>query len=169
VDNDWSFRMTGLGGPFLFRVVGLPDTWMLDAVRLGELDITDMPYDVPTGGREISDLQIVITSKVGRISGSVAAADGSPSPDATVILFPEDASLWMGGSRYVRSTRPTAEGTFTITSLPAGTYLAVARDLVIDGQWENKEFLESSRADAVRVTLSPGDAATIALKVPPPR
>jgi len=40
---------------------------------------------------------------------------------------------------------------------------------VIDGQWENKEFLESTRADAVRVTLSPGGAGTVTLKVPLPR
>jgi hypothetical protein len=167
VDNDWTFRLANLGGPFLFRVQGLPEAWMLDAVRLGEIDITDVPYDVPTGGREITDLQIVITKKVGNLSGSVAAADGSPAPDATVVVFSEDPALWIGGSRFVKSARLTAEGTFTITGLPAGTYLAVARDFLIDGQWENKEFLESSRADAVRVTLSPGDAATIALKVPP--
>ena len=43
VDSDWTLRMNNVGGAFVFRMVGLPDTWMLDSVRIGERDITDTP------------------------------------------------------------------------------------------------------------------------------
>lgn len=169
VNNDWSFTLTSLGGPFVFRLQGLPDDWMLDAVRLNDRDITDVPYDVPTGGRDIAGLEVVLTQKVGKIEGNVVNADGKPTVDATVIIFSDDSALWMPGSRFVRSTRPDSSGVFSVAALPAGTYLAVAKDVVIDGQWENKEFLESVRKDAVRVTLSQGGSESVALKMPPPR
>ncbi len=146
-------------------MVGLPDTWMLDSVKIGERDITDTPYDVPTGGLDISDLQIVLTRKVGTVTGSVVSVDGKPTRDATVVLFAEDASLWHAPSRYVRSTRPTADGTFSITGLPGGTYLAVVREFIADGEWESKEFLDAARQDGIRVTLSRGGTESITLKL----
>lgn len=169
VNNDWTFRLMSVGGRFLFRTVGLPDGWMLDAVRLNDVDITDAAWDVPTGGREIGGLQVVITRQVGKIDGSVTAFDGKPSSDATVVIFSEEASLWIPGSRFVRMTRPNRDGQFSITALPAGSYLVVAKDFVQEGQWEDKEFLEAARSEAVRVTLARGASETVALKLPPVR
>ena len=165
VDNDWTIRMNNVGGAFVFRMVGLPETWMLDNVRIGERDITDTPYDVPTGGLDISDLQITLTRKVGTVTGSVVTVDDKPTRDATVVLFAEDAALWGAPSRYVRSTRPTMDGAFSITGLPGGTYLAVVREFVADGEWETKEYLEAARQDGVRVTLSRGGTESITLKL----
>jgi hypothetical protein len=167
VEADWSLRMANVGGPFLIRLVNLPDSWMLDAVRLGERDITDTPWDVPTGGLEITDLQIVITDKVGSVSGSVSGPDGEPTRDAAIVVFSDDPAHWLAGSRFVRSTRPTADGTFTISGLPAGNYLAVAHDSVMDGEWESAEFLKRAADNAVRVALSSGGSETVALKVSP--
>jgi 5-hydroxyisourate hydrolase-like protein (transthyretin family) len=165
VDNDWTITMTGMGGPFVFRMVNLPESWMLDSVRLGDKDITDAPYEVPTGGLEIGDMQFVLTQRAGTVTGSVVTADGKPTADATVVLFAEDASQWTVASRFVRSTRPTADGAFKITGLPGATYLAIAREYVMDGEWEAKEFLEAARQDAVRVTLPRGGNESVALKV----
>ena len=89
VDTDWSFKLTNLGGPFLFRVLGIPDDWMLGSVRFGDKDITDTPWDVPTGGREFTGLQVVVTQKVGRVSGAVLDSDGKPTSAATVVVFPK--------------------------------------------------------------------------------
>ena len=107
----------------------------------------------------------MITRNVGNISGNVTDADGKPTAEATVVIFSEDNALWMTGSRFIRSARPNSDGAFSITGLPAGTYLAVAKDYVMDGQWENAEFLESIRKDTVRVTLSEGGSESVALKL----
>ena len=69
VNSDWSFKLGSPGGKFLFRVTGLPDDWTLAAVRLDDKDISDVPYNVPTGGREISGMQMVLTRKIGRVIG----------------------------------------------------------------------------------------------------
>jgi hypothetical protein len=165
-DPDWSFKFANLGGPFLFRMLALPAGWALAAVKLGERDITDTPWDVPTGGRQIDGLKIVLTQKVGRISGSVAAGDGKPTASATVLIFADDDKLWMPGSRFVRAMRPDRDGRFTISALPAGTYRAIAREFVEDGQWDDRAFLEEIRDQALRIVLAEGGAETATLKLP---
>lgn len=168
-DPDWSFKFGNLGGPFLFRMLALPPGWALGAVRLGEREITDTPWDVPTGGRQIDGLKIVLTQKGGRISGSVTSSDGKPTAAATALVFADDDKLWMPGSRFVRSARPDRDGRFAVAGLPAGTYRAIAREFVEDGQWEDRAFLEEIRDRALRVILAEGGAETVTLKLPPPR
>lgn len=82
---------------------------------------TDTPWDVPTGGRQIDVLKIVLTQKAGRISGSVAASDGKPTAAATVLVFADDDKLWMPGSRFVRSARPDRDGRFAVSSCSRGS------------------------------------------------
>jgi hypothetical protein len=124
---------------------------------------------VPTGGRQIDGLKIVLTQKVGRVSGSVVASDGKPTASATVLVFADDDKLWMPGSRFVRAVRPDRDGRFTIAGLPAGTYRAIAREIVEDGQWDDRAFLEEIRDQALRIVLAESGAETVTLKLPAPR
>ena len=164
-EADWSFKLQGLGGPFLFRVMGLPDGWTLGAVRLGDRDITDTPWDVPTGGKQIDGLRIVVTQKSGTLSGTVSDAAGQPTTAATVVVFADDDKLWTPGSRFVRAVRPQKDGTFSVSALPPGTYRAIARDFVEEGQWDDRAFLDEVRDRATRVVVGDGASETIALKV----
>jgi hypothetical protein len=169
VNNDWTFSLSNVGGPFVFRVQGLPPGWMLDAVRIGDRDITDVPFDVPLGGKDVSGLQLVITEKVGKIGGTVVTTDrGAPASDATVVVFSEDEDQWIFGSRFVRSARPASDGTYTIIGLPAGSYLVVARQMLMDGEWESREFLAAARPDGVRVELKAGESGKADVKVTAP-
>jgi carboxypeptidase family protein len=166
VESDWSFKLMGLGGPFMFRVMGLPPDWTLGAVRLNQKDITDTPWDVPTGAKEISGLKVVVTQKIGRVSGMVADSSGRPTSSATIVVFSEDVDHWTPGSRFTRTTRPGADGRFSIRDLPAGTYRAVARDYIEEGQWEDRKFLEELRDDGVRFTLAEGASDVVTLRLP---
>jgi hypothetical protein len=165
-EPDWSFKMQGLGGPFLFRLLGLPDGWALGAVRLDDKDITDVAWDVPTGGRQIGGLKIVLTRKIGRISGSVVDEANRPTSNAAIVVFADDETLWMSGSRFVRTMRPDRDGRFAMTGLPPGTYRAIAREYVEEGQWEDPAFLEAARDAAVKFILDEGSLHTLTLKVP---
>jgi hypothetical protein len=169
LDANASFRFSSLGGPFLFRVIGLPDGWMLGSVRFDDKDITDTPWDVPTGGKQLSPLRITVTEKVGTVNGTVVDGAGKPSGEATVVLFSDQPELWMPGSRFIQVTRPERDGHFTITNLPAGTYRAVARDFVETGQWYDRAFLEDAREDAPRIVLEEGGSETVTLKLQPPQ
>jgi hypothetical protein len=167
VEADWSFALRGLGGPFLFRLMGLPDGWMVRSVHRGDTEITDAAWDVPTGGRTFSDLRIEVTQQVGRLSGSVVEASGAPTSSATVLVFADDEMLWYPYSRFTRTARPSADGRFRIERLAAGRYLAVARAYVEDGQWDDRSFLASLRDDAEAFTLSEGGSHALTLRLPP--
>jgi hypothetical protein len=169
VERNWSFKFTNLGGPFLFRVIGLPDGWMLGRVQLNDKDITDAPWDVPTGGKEFTGLRVTVTDRVGRLSGAVVDSSGRPASDATVVVFPDDPDRWFPYSRFIRATRPGADGRFSIAGLPAGAYRAIAREYVENGQWEDRRFLEEVRGEGVRFELAEGGSEEITLKLPASR
>jgi hypothetical protein len=163
--NDGTFKMS-LGGPFLFRMGGLPPGWAVGSVHLGDKDIADTPWNVPTGGKTLAGLKIVLTQKISRVSGIALDAANKATSDATVVIFPEDAELWLPFSRLIRSARVGADGSFSFSALPPGTYRAIARDYLEDGQWEDKAFLESVRDTAERFTLGEGESRTLTLRIP---
>jgi hypothetical protein len=170
VGTDLTFRLQSLAGPFLFRLRGLPEEWTLGSVMLDDKDITDAPWDVPTGGKDIGGLKIVVTQKMGKVFGSVVDSTGKPSAGATVVVFPEEPDLWMTGSRFIRTTRPGSDGRFTISGLPPGSYRAIARDFIEDGQWYDRAFLEEARAAGSKVVLAESGSEALTLKLPaPPR
>ncbi len=165
VESDWSFKLANVGGPFLFRLLGIPDDWMLGSVTFGEKDITDVAWDVPTFGRQFRGLTLVVTNKVGTITGSVVDASEKPTADAAVVVFADNPELWIPGSRFVRTTRPDGEGRFSIKGLPDGTYCAIARAFIEDGQWQAADFLEQARAGASTFTIAEGASASARLTV----
>ncbi|MEI6669144.1 MAG: carboxypeptidase-like regulatory domain-containing protein [Acidobacteriota bacterium] len=165
VDASWSFKLTQLGGSFLFRLIGIPNGWMLGSVTLGEKDITDVPWDVPTSGRQLAGLTLVVTQKIGTATGSVVDANGKPTADAVVVVFADDPDLWIPGSRRIRTARPDSTGRFSLKGLPAGTYCAVARAFLEEGQWEAPDFLEQARAGATTFTIDDGGSASVSLSV----
>ena len=154
-----------LGGSFLFRLRGLPEDWTLAAVRLGEKDITDTPWNVPTGGQNIPGLTLVITQRVSRVSGTVVDDRGRPTSSASLPVFPDDREQWIPGARTIRAVRPDAGGRFTIAGLPGGSYRAIAREFVEQGQWEDRTFLESIREQAQTFLLTDGGTHSLTLTV----
>lgn len=164
VDNDWSFKMQNLGGPFLFRLTGLPDEWVLASGTLNGQDITDEHFDVPTGGKEITGVRLVVSRKVTQITGTVLDDRRNPTPGASVLVFADDPKWWIPHSRFVRVTRPGADGRFTVTHLPPGTYRAVALDFIEQGQEDDAAFLRELRDAATLFTLMEGGTQVLVLE-----
>jgi protocatechuate 3,4-dioxygenase beta subunit len=68
-------------------------------------------------------LQLVTTA---RISGTVVGTDGSAAANSTVMLVPEDSrTAGSGIGSYAARTMP--DGSFTLSGVPPGRYVAVAR------------------------------------------
>jgi hypothetical protein len=158
--SDWSFRITGVDGRYLFRVVDLPDDWILKRVTAGGGDVTDTPLAIARGGPDLEDLRIVLSKNGARVTGEVIDANGASVADATVVLFPEDSAHWGTASRYIRATTPDPSGRFSLSGLLPGVYRLFAREDVVDGQWEDPEFLRSALKDAARMELSEGATET---------
>jgi hypothetical protein len=163
VNDDWSFKLEGLGGPFLFRLTGLPDDWMMAAATLDERNIADDPFDVPTGGKQIAGAKIVVTRRIGRVTGTVVDENGRPTGSAAVIVFSDDPSRWTPYSRFIRATRPGPDGRFAIGPLPPGMYRAVALEFVEEGQEQDAAFLAGLRDTARTFSLGEGGTETLSL------
>ena len=79
----------------------------------------------------ISDLTVRLTNLSAAIGGDVRDASGRFTPNAGVVIFPTDRSLWvlpppMAPVRF-RHVRP-ARGAFTISDLPSSNYYLAAVD-----------------------------------------
>ncbi len=161
--SDWTFEIPNLVDRTIFRVT-TPPGWALLSITLDGQDITDTPVDFAPG-RTIDGLEILITRRLGEISGTVANDRGEPVLDATVVIFPADRALWMPGSRHIKTARPTQQGVFTIDGLPPGDYLSVARQALEAGQAYDPDFLEAIAPAATRVSIERGQTQQLKLSL----
>jgi hypothetical protein len=172
VRSDWTFELTGLLGPRVFRATE-PVGWTLKAVRLDGRDITDTPIEFK-GTEELTGLEIVLSNETTEITGRVTGGDGKTAMDYAVVIFPEDEAKWNvltlpaqagPASRVVKVGRPDQHGRFRVTGLPAGQYLAVAVPSIEDGAWNVSALLARLRPLSKPVTLADGERKTLELKL----
>jgi len=157
-----TFTLRGLSGPYTFDI-DPPNGWMLKAIELNGMDVTDTPLDFATGGRVVA--RVVLTNRVTEVSGTVTSELGSAS-DAHVVVFPADASKWTYPSRFVRAARPDAQGRFRLPAVPPeAQYLAVAVELWNEDEFQDPEFLERMRSRATPFSVGDGEQKTIVLTV----
>jgi len=162
---DGSFSLTAVMGSNRITVGGLPPGWALKSVDAQGRDVTDAPVDFGNG-EKYDDVVVTLTNRFPTLTGTTADRKAAPT-DAMVIVFAEDATKWGEDSRMVRTTRSDKAGTFRMVALPPGDYLAVALEYVLDGDWNDPQFLESLREQAQKLSLREGEGATVALQVKP--
>jgi hypothetical protein len=164
IKDDWTFEMTGLAGPRLFRFgQGMPTGWMTQSVFRGQTDITDTPLDI-TG--DVDGIIITLTNRSPSIGGTVSDGAGKPVSDCTIVIFPDEAAQGPPHSgRYLRAVRPGDDGKYKAQNLPAATYMVVALEWLEPGDENDPELLEQLRPLATRTALSWGDAKELSLTV----
>jgi carboxypeptidase family protein len=150
-----------LGAPIAFGAMADSVAWTLDSVVVAGKDVTDLPFEV-TSESAINDALVTLTDRWQSLSGRLTLANGGAASDDTIVVFPSDKAYWPAGSRRIRVTRPSSDGTFVIggsgvLSLPAGAYLlAAVADLDRDEQLD-PAFLASLVPAAIPATVLPGE------------
>jgi hypothetical protein len=165
VHPDWTFEITGLSETRVIvgNVSDAPD-WSVKAVLHNGIDVTDTPIEfVP--GQTVEGFEVVLTRKRTELSGQISGEGGVLETDATVIIFSEDPARWGFASRYVRTARPNQDGRYTLLGMPPHDYLVIAVKDLEPGQFQDPEFLESVRPQALRVSLGENDTRVQDLKV----
>jgi hypothetical protein len=162
-----TFRLTGLTTPMRLRVSELPDGWMVKAILVDGIDMTDQPIDVRNG--RTASARIVLTDRVTEIAGTVVPSspgDERRRRDHSVVVFPADAAKWTFPSRYLRTVRADEQGAFRIRGLPGDErYLAIAVNYLEEGEGSDAEFLERMRDRATTFSLNEGERASVDLRL----
>ncbi len=157
----YSFRLPVVQGAFNMSVVP-PDGWMLKSIQVGDADFTDRTADLRGAAHEAI---VTLTDRVTRLDGTVTSGT-RPAPNAEVVLFPDEPSLWAFPARHVRVLKSDAQGTIRVRGIPPHqAYLAVALDYLDDGETQDPEFLESLRDQATRFSIDFGESRTVGLRL----
>jgi hypothetical protein len=164
VGDDWTFSLRNIVDPIVIRAAA-PQGWTLKSVTLNGQDITDTPMEFPPG-QPVSGVQVVLTRKIGSVSGLVTDTRGNPALDATVVVFPANEKLWTYQSRFIRAARPDQEGRYRVTPLPGPEqYLIVAVQGLEDGQAGDPDFLAAIRESSAKFELSEGETKVVDVKL----
>lgn len=160
------FTMRGIGpGTYVVRPTPPQGAVVRSIVIDGEDHLTK-PIEA-TAGHDF-DAVITFTGKVPRLSGVVRNSQGLAPDRATVIAFSTDRTTWpdLGLSPLVAKLAATlADGTFTLSTLPAGEYYVVAIDGSHTAGWTDPGFLAKAAAVATRVSLEWGGAKSVDLRL----
>jgi hypothetical protein len=163
VKEDGTFELRGLTGTRLIRANALPPGWMLKSVLVNGADVTDTGAEFKAG-EAVSQLEVVLTSKVTDVSGTVKGSNGQPVKDYTLVVFSDEPQRWaMPLTRYVAGARPNLEGRFQFKDLPAGGYYAIAIEYIAQGEWADPEVLERLKAKATKFSLDEAESRTLEL------
>lgn len=154
---------TALPGPALLRVSGLPPGWGVKSVVLFGRDHTEVPFEI-RAGQPIAGAQIVVTSRLPSITGTMVDEAGTPAHGAA-LLFPVDSARWHETAGTMRHARPDQYGRFRFDTVRPGEYLAIALDSLQTWQATDPEFLEGLRKRATQVTIEAGDNEPLTLRV----
>ena len=162
VQPDMTFEVTRLSGQRRLVVDLHAPNLALKKITLDDIDVTDAALDFRE--KDVEGLEVVLTNKVSRVTGSVSD-DKGPVSDYVVIVFPSDPTKWGDRSRFITTGRPTQQGRFAITGLPPEEYLAIAIPSVVGFEYFNPEFLQQLRVQATPLNLAEGETKTLDLKL----
>jgi hypothetical protein len=167
VNADGSFNIGGVIGTFVLRAGQLPHGVSLVKIEHHGLDITDSGLTV-AAGQNVIDLDVILSRTGSLVQGHVSSKDGHDDLSmSTVVVVSANSSRWsLPASRYIASTRPTREGTFAISGLPPGPYVAAA---VRDGDKQNLTdlgYLSRLSKGATSINVSEGQTTSVSLTLP---
>ena len=115
----------------------------------------------------MSGLEIVLTDRLSRISGTVLTGRGTPAGRMTVVAFADDPSRWSSGTRFIERSESDAQGRFSIVGLPSGAYRVIAVPDFERGMDTDRERLDEWRDLSSIVNVSEGGSHEVTLRVEP--
>ncbi len=132
-------------------------TWTLKSIRAGEgPDLADTAVDLEAG-RDLAGLTITLTDRPIVLSGRVLDQQDRPSSAFPILVFSTNPAHWFAGSRRVQQVRPTSDGAYKLTGLPAGEYyIGAVTTLDIEDLFDPL-FLQQVVPIAFRITLVEGE------------
>jgi hypothetical protein len=165
VKDDQTFKLMNVG-PDLYdiNVFGLPESFYLKSIRLGEQDVTDTGVDF-TQGVPAGILTMILNPNGGQVDGAVQNAKGDAAAGATVTLIPdaEHRSIsWM-----YKTANTDQNGYFTVKGVRPGEYKIYAWEDIEPGAQQDPDFLKPHESAGEAVSVKESSHGTVQLKLVP--
>jgi uncharacterized protein (DUF2141 family) len=141
-----------------------PNWWLASATEAGR-DLLDMPLNFGTDLHSLTDVVLTFSDRPAALTGRLQTAAGQPAADYLVIVFSADRAHWFPGARRTRAVRPATDGVFSVSELPAGSYLVAAVTDAYPDEWQRAEFLNQLAPFAVPVTIRAGETVRQDLQI----
>ena len=130
--------------------------WSLKSAVVGGHDVLDFPLELRPN-EQITDAVLTFSDKSQELSGTLQDAQGRPTSDFTIIIFPADNRYWVPAARRISSTRPSTDGKFAFRNLPAGEYRLTAVTDAEPGEWYDPSFLSQLMNVSMPISLRDGE------------
>ncbi len=137
--------------------------WTLKSAMIKGRDALDLPFELAPQDN-ITDAVLTFTNKAQTLTGTLSDASQRPAPDYTIVVFPEDKTLWPS-ARRVRTVRPGTDGTFTIPGLPSGSYRIAAVTDISQEDTRDLALLEELAGASIVFTLGDGETKVQDLRI----
>jgi hypothetical protein len=163
-DPNGTFRLKEVV-PARYRidVQGLPAGWVVASAIFDGRDAADHQL-VLEAGRDYQGGVLKFTNRTGEITGMLTNPLNTPVAGQTIVVFPEDRSLWLPQSRRIQMAVTGADGRYAFRGLIHGEYrLAAVSDLEA-GQQSDRGFLAQLFGASIAVTLGEGERKTQDMK-----
>lgn len=164
VNDDGTFTIKARPGSARIVLAGSLPGWLVRAVRLNGVDVTDAGFDVKDA-EDLSGLEVELTNRLTALSGVVTNSRGQAVMDCAVVVFSTNREHWSSTSRFFRTSRPDQGGRFSVAGLPAAEYFAVALEALDPGEATSPELLDRASGHAVRFLLNDAETKTLDLKL----
>jgi hypothetical protein len=158
VDANGVFSVQDLEpGEYMVRVTNVPTGMYVQSVMLNRQDVTTSGIDLSQGGG--GELDVTLKAGVAEVDGTLTASgDGAPA-SGFALLVPE--ALAADGSGIL-TARVAQGGTFVISNVPPGHYLAFAVQQWTS-IWQNVDFLREVQRHGTSVEVQENSHVQLAL------
>jgi hypothetical protein len=157
ISDDGQFVSTGLmPGRYLIGQGQNAGPWSIRSALAAGRDLSMTPFNV--GADDVSGVVVVLTDRSTGVAGFLRDPGGQAIPDAHVVVFPVDRSLWVDTGRSSRRIRGSAaiSGFFSL-NVPPGDYYIAGIPGSLQARWRAPDFLSRLAAVADRITLIEGE------------
>ncbi|MEO5927011.1 MAG: carboxypeptidase regulatory-like domain-containing protein [Bryobacteraceae bacterium] len=157
---DGKFQTQLDGDSYNVEVTGAPAGYYLKAVKLSGREVPDNVLDLSFSGAQ---LDLLLANDAGTITGTVQKSNGDIVQSARVTAVPANATSTRRD--LYKSVTSGTDGTFTISTLPPGSYRLYAWEEVEANAWMDADFRRPFDTLATTAAIKDGAGPNVTLKV----
>ena len=161
IKADGSFTIENVR-PGEYRInVTIPQNTFIQSVRLGQADVSSR---LTLLGPVSESLEIVLSTKGGRIDGFIVDKDQKPMQGIQAVLIPDRQRERRDLYKFATSDQ---NGHFTMATISPGNYKLFAWEDIEPGEYNDPDFLRKYDALGTPVQISESSKSTVEIKVLP--